>query len=237
LVQQPGLVDFRERGRDAAPRRVEEAGDGSQVGTERAELVAPRRLPVSARYGRRKPSGTPPVASPPGSRGRRLGTAAGGLPASAVACPACCPGDVRIAARARPARRPGAARGVAGRSTRGSEGGRRGRIWDLRFWIWIWNFRFLRRDQAALGETGEAEVPFRIAEPDERFGQARDHRRAAQRWPGNPPMRAGRTGRGVARWRVAAYPLGNHRAFCPRTSQPTSRRISPWERTISRRRL
>ena len=40
FVQQPGLVGFRERGRDAAPRRLEEAGDGSQVGTERAEFLA-----------------------------------------------------------------------------------------------------------------------------------------------------------------------------------------------------
>ena len=40
FVQQPSLVGFRERGRDAAPRWLEEAGDGSQVGTERAEFPA-----------------------------------------------------------------------------------------------------------------------------------------------------------------------------------------------------
>ena len=39
FVQQPGLIGFRERGRDAAPRFLEEAGDGSQVGTERAEFL------------------------------------------------------------------------------------------------------------------------------------------------------------------------------------------------------
>ncbi len=39
MVQQPGLVGFRERGRDATPRRLEETGHGPQVGTERPELV------------------------------------------------------------------------------------------------------------------------------------------------------------------------------------------------------
>ena len=39
FVQQPGLVGFRERGRDTAPWVLEEAGDGSQVGTERAEFL------------------------------------------------------------------------------------------------------------------------------------------------------------------------------------------------------
>ena len=38
FVQQPGLGEFRKRGRETNPRLLEEAGDGSQVGTERAKF-------------------------------------------------------------------------------------------------------------------------------------------------------------------------------------------------------
>ena len=112
FVQQPGLAGFREHGREAAPRLLEEAGYGSQVGTERAEFVPCVVLLRRDGCGRGKPFRTPPAATPPGSRGPRLGRAVGGLRGWRRACPAWSRRGTRTAADALPAGRRGAARAV-----------------------------------------------------------------------------------------------------------------------------
>ena len=173
FVQQPSLVGFRERGRDATPRGLEEAGDGSQVGTERAEFLRSCSLRSLAGCGRSKPCHTPPAATPPGSRGPRLGRAAGGLRAWAGRLPSWSRRGVRRAAGAPRARPRAAARAVAGRSIRAAADAHRARRAApaaSRFTV----------SSFAASSAAEVSIPLRLAQPDERFGEPGDGWRLPQ---------------------------------------------------------
>ena len=165
---------FRERGRDAAPRVLEEAGDGSQVGTERAEFPRAVVFVPAQDAGDSKPCHTPPAATPPGSRGPRLGRAVGGLRGWAGACPAWSRRGVRRAAGARRARPRAAACAAAGRSIRAAADGHPARRSAP-------DRVPVHREQLRVLQPREGQVPLRLAHADERLGQAGDGGRFQQR--------------------------------------------------------